>query len=95
MSRPRAAGGKVGNLAQPEKMRTGAQRAAEPAPAAMRATPLEWPAHALPPRAAAPQPPQEAAAHVTLHQDHRAYEDLIRRQRPQRRRTLSTGNDRR
>ena len=29
------------------------------------------------------------------HQDHRAYEDLSRRQRPQRRRTLSTGNDRR
>ena len=62
----------------------------------MRATPLERPAHALPPRAAAPQPPQEmAAAHVTLRQDHRAYEDLIRRQRPQRRRILSTGNDRR
>ena len=94
----RAAGGKPQNPSlQPprEKARGSAQRAAEPAPAAMRATPLERPSHALPPRAAAPQPPQEAAAHVTLHQDHRAYEDLIRRQRPQRRRTLSTGNDRR
>ena len=63
---------------------------------AMRATPLERPTHALPSQAAAPQLTQEAAPpRVTLHQDHRAYEELIRRQRPQRRRTLSTGNDRR
>lgn len=42
-----------------------------------------------------PQPPQESAApRVTFHQDHLAYEELIRRQRPQRRRILSTGNDR-
>jgi len=54
------------------------------------------PTHALPSRADVPQPPQESAApRVTFHQDHLAYEELIRRQRPQRRRILSTGNDRR
>ena len=38
---------------------------------------------------------ESAAPRVTFHQDHLAYEELIRRQRPQRRRILSTGNDRR
>ncbi len=65
-------------------------------PVRMSATPLERPTHALPSRADVPQPPQESAApRVTFHQDHLAYEELIRRQRPQRRRILSTGNDRR
>ena len=65
-------------------------------PVRMSATPLERPTHALPSRVDVPQPPQESAApRVTFHQDHLAYEELIRRQRPQRRRILSTGNDRR
>ena len=95
----RAAGGKAEKPAPPlrEKARGAVQRTAETARMlAMRATPLERPTHALPSQAAAPQLTQEAAPpRVTLHQDHRAYEELIRRQRPQRRRTLSTGNDRR
>ena len=95
----RAALGKAEKPAQlpREKARGAVQRTAEPTRMpAMRATPLERPTHALPSQAAAPQLTQEAAPpRVTLHQDHRAYEELIRRQRPQRRRTLSTGNDRR
>lgn len=94
----RAASGKTGeqtNILR-EKAHRNAQRAAETSHrSVMCATPLERPAHALPPRVATPQPTKDAAPHVALHQDHREYEDLIRRQRTQRRRALSTGNDRR
>ena len=64
-------------------------RRAEKTPApltAVRATPLERPLRAAPVRPAAPAAPR---------QDHRDYEDLVHRQRSQRRRPLSTGNDRR